>query len=482
MGGSTIKKAKGEEVFDESGGPSEMNTEDDLVSELTLSDEDSDTTRYSTSSDRRNYEAYETVRTRKLTYSRKRKIGNKNTMDGETSVNNRFEPLSRKDDSIDDNIDDDNTQQSEEQEISTKNFPPIVVKTGMPIKAFISEVNTYIKPEKAINFKNGRQKISIYTTSNEDFKKVQQELISRGHEFHTFSIKEERVKRLVIKGISSDYTPTEVEADLKRMGLDIIKVNNMYKAKNVPSNMFLVNFPKTTQLNTVLKSNKYQYICYQKVQWCKYKTPINKSVQCYRCQGFGHSSSNCNYKSRCVKCTAIHEPGKCPKTETEKPKCANCEGEHPANYRQCPNYISYVSKLEINRSKQNIKKKRTRPLTVFTTPNISYSNITKNQNMTNFPSLPKNKPLNSRQTNIASNINIPTQITPTQNLPSQTQRQTVIPPSTENFSFAEEVRQLFKCNLFELGAHLSTFLPQYKQCTDKGTKMMLILDFIAQFQ
>jgi len=41
----------------------------------------------------------------------------------------------------------------------------------------------------------------------------------------------------------------------------------------------------------------------------------------------------------------------CPKPETEKLKCGNCEGDHPANYRGCPAYKE-VQKAQLQGKQQ----------------------------------------------------------------------------------------------------------------------------------
>lgn len=467
----TTKKIRSE-YTDESPGPSDMKIDELAVQEVsttpeTSTDEEGTTVEGSVDSNVINYENFEQVRVKKNNI-RRRKISNIKSTPQEISVKNKFDILSNKDD---------NKDETEEKETTTKLFPPIVVRTGMTFKAFISEVQTFIKQGNATNYKIGWGTFSIYTSTIEDFKTVQEKLKDKKYEFHTYSPKEERNKRLVIKGISCEFTTTEVEEELIKLGLEIIKVSNIFKAKNTPSNMFLVNFPKSVQLNTVLKSNKFQYICYQKVKWCKYTPQINNSVQCYRCQGFGHSSSNCNYPQRCVKCTTIHETGKCPKTLEEKPKCSNCQGEHPANYRQCPHFVNYVSKLEVNKSKIPIKKYiNTRP-TAFTTPNISYSNITKSNNMTQFPLLTQSKNINTAQKSNNSNINIPQQT-----IQTQSQTQTVLPTNEINFNFEEEVNRLFKCSIEELGTLLDEFLPKLYKSTSNSAKQIQIINFIAQFK
>nr|CAH7723741.1 unnamed protein product [Callosobruchus chinensis] len=58
--------------------------------------------------------------------------------------------------------------------------------------------------------------------------------------------------------------------------------------------------------------------------------------QCYRCQMFGHSQTNCTGAPRCVRCAGSHRAQECKVPDTHKPECANCAGEHPASYGGCP--------------------------------------------------------------------------------------------------------------------------------------------------
>ena len=42
-------------------------------------------------------------------------------------------------------------------------------------------------------------------------------------------------------------------------------------------------------------------------------TSTNKSMQCFRCQNFGHKAEFCNMKDRCVKCDGQHNTRACAK-------------------------------------------------------------------------------------------------------------------------------------------------------------------------
>lgn len=56
------------------------------------------------------------------------------------------------------------------------------------------------------------------------------------------------------------------------------------------------------------------------------------------CQECGHTRSYSGYPSRCVRCGAFHPSFDCPNPPGTPPKCALCQGSHPASYRGCSVY------------------------------------------------------------------------------------------------------------------------------------------------
>lgn len=67
--------------------------------------------------------------------------------------------------------------------------------------------------------------------------------------------------------------------------------------------------------------------------------PLRKNTkiipQCKRCQGFNHMQVYCRKESRCVKCAGKYLTRNCNISRLTAPKCINCKGSHPANYRGC---------------------------------------------------------------------------------------------------------------------------------------------------
>jgi hypothetical protein len=73
----------------------------------------------------------------------------------------------------------------------------------------------------------------------------------------------------------------------------------------------------------------------------------NGPAQCYRCQQFGHSSKGCFVEPRCLKCSGKHLSRECKATEASNfvRKCANCGGQHCANYRGCEAFKAAKAKM-----------------------------------------------------------------------------------------------------------------------------------------
>lgn len=120
---------------------------------------------------------------------------------------------------------------------------------------------------------------------------------------------------------------------------------------------------------------------YTKTKWETYKK-VKQYTQCFRCQRFGHGAMNCNMRPRCVKCGQEHLPHECNlvKTDTSKATCANCGGDHPANFGRCPELEKYLQ-TKLNRAKETAKTQMTaRPLPASTVrQGMSYSAASRNE-------------------------------------------------------------------------------------------------------
>lgn len=97
------------------------------------------------------------------------------------------------------------------------------------------------------------------------------------------------------------------------------------------------------------------------VSWRYFTRKPNDSVQCHRCQRFGHGMRFCNISPLCVKCGEKHLTANCElpvkanlkdaSSTRSHIRCANCSGNHTANFRGCPSRLSYIKQLEENRQR-----------------------------------------------------------------------------------------------------------------------------------
>ncbi|GFU83504.1 nucleic-acid-binding protein from transposon X-element [Trichonephila clavipes] len=96
--------------------------------------------------------------------------------------------------------------------------------------------------------------------------------------------------------------------------------------------LFLLSLPKNEPNKDVYNITE---LCYMKIKI----EPLEKKkgpAQCFRCQGFFHSSKFCTRNPKCVKCGQPHLTSDCKKTKDTEATCCHCQGNHPANFSGCP--------------------------------------------------------------------------------------------------------------------------------------------------
>ena len=69
--------------------------------------------------------------------------------------------------------------------------------------------------------------------------------------------------------------------------------------------------------------------------------------QCFKCCGLGHTQKNCSSKSpKCLRCAKEHSYKDCDLDPTTSAyKCANCQGDHSADSKDCPILSEHTNKL-----------------------------------------------------------------------------------------------------------------------------------------
>lgn len=290
-----------------------------------------------------------------------------------TQTDNRFSglPLDPKDDSI--------------PTVSHQNKPPPIVLYG------IEDVNELSKlAETVVSAADFRLKIinknllHLKINTTENYKKVIDLVRQKGLIGHTFTRRDAKLYRIVIKNLHHTTPHEAIVEEIEKSGNKVCGeiINCRFGAEKIPTNTFFVNLEPNPN-NKAVKD--IEYIFHQRVKIenpRKQKTP----VQCHRCQQYGHSKNNCMRPYRCLKCAEGHKTSDCPKKDRNTPaKCALCDNDHPANYKGCQVF------KEILARKTNQLRPRTRPTS--TAPITESNNAPLTSNISG--SLPQTAPNNN---------------------------------------------------------------------------------------
>lgn len=226
-----------------------------------------------------------------------------------------------------------------------KRIPPIVIAKdlGNP-KELITNLKGIVKNQFELKIKN--KSTLLFTKTSVDYKSVLCYLKENKIDNHTYTLPEERNLKVVIKGLPVDIPTQDILEDLIAKQLSVVKVVQFKKKseeKETKLPVFTIYFSPGTTMQVVRKT---KVVCFCRVTWEKYVSK-QSVIQCYNCQKFGHLATNCNRRTTCKNCTGEHDSRNC--IEEQHLKCANCNGNHPANSPDCS---VMASKMEASSSRK----------------------------------------------------------------------------------------------------------------------------------
>ena len=237
------------------------------------------------------------------------------------------------------------TSQNFNRNSDVKNIksPPVVVAVS-ELKAFKSELTSFI-PDVKVSYQIGKRgECRVFTDNLDGHKRLLQYLAEKKHKFYSFDTKDARPFKVVLKGLSNDQTLTEIRSEIAELvGFTPSQVILMKKKSNnnihlgIRPELYLVHFNRNEVKNLKI-FEKAQFLFHVRVKWEHYKKHGVNLTQCRNCQKFGHGTRNCGLEAKCMICgNTSHTKDDCPVKETTGSfKCTNCGGNHKANFFNCP--------------------------------------------------------------------------------------------------------------------------------------------------
>lgn len=228
-----------------------------------------------------------------------------------------------------------------------------------------------------ITFKNTKTTKKLQVSNSDDFRAATAFLTSKGVQYHTFRLDEERTIKLVLRGIDSSVGAAYVkDALLEEHGISVDDVAQLTSHRGDNTNS-LEPRPKlplyvtyTKDRNTANKIRQITRLCFCRISAVENFRNIKGPIQCYRCQRFGHTSSFCSNDPRCMKCGANHSTHLCEKLRSLPAQCANCTLNHTSSYRGCQVYQDAMARINLP-GQTNPKPRHPRHLVDAPQPNIN---------------------------------------------------------------------------------------------------------------
>lgn len=203
-----------------------------------------------------------------------------------------------------------------------------------------------------------KEYIKITCASFDDHKLLTQYFEKKHLPYHTYGHPSKRKLKVVIKGLPYDIDLNHLKKELCSLAIPVIRIHkmNIKVFGKCPPIFVLAVVPYDDQGKNILK---LKMVSGKSV---KLEPPETKTIQCYRCQKWGHAQRYCHGQIKCVKCGDNHSYKKCERDPTkEDPKCANCGGDHTANYKKCgfcPDSIEFKVKLRLKQAQKKMLSNR----------------------------------------------------------------------------------------------------------------------------
>jgi Associated with zinc fingers len=213
--------------------------------------------------------------------------------------------------------------------------PPILLKNIKDYVSLCQLIRGHIGPKftTRTRYDNaGKNNVHLQLESSDDFRKMIKILDEKNADYHCYQLKEDKPYRVAIRFLHPTTNTDTIKDELQEKGFKVKNVQNvLHPVSKTPLPLFFVELERNVKNADIFNIKTLVYTRVRVEE--PYKR--NEIPQCHRCQEIGHTKTYCRHQPRCVKCGQEHLTAECDKPRTSPPRCALCQGEHPANYRGC---------------------------------------------------------------------------------------------------------------------------------------------------
>ncbi|GFU99387.1 nucleic-acid-binding protein from transposon X-element [Trichonephila clavipes] len=169
-----------------------------------------------------------------------------------------------------------------------------------------------------------------------EYRNLSHWLEQSGVEFKSFMLKQDRPIKVVIRGLPSNTEPDDIKSEIEAEGFKVAKISQMknYRSK-APMPLFYLQIENGAEAHKIYD---FTELFGTRIEVKPFERG-NKVNQCWRCQGWFHSSEVCHLPPRCVKCAGPHSAKDCTLDFNEQMKCANCSEDFKKIFNSGSNCI-----------------------------------------------------------------------------------------------------------------------------------------------
>ena len=147
---------------------------------------------------------------------------------------------------------------------------------------------------------------------------------------------------IIVNQIPRNWDIASIQPLIATRYPSMVQAVRMFR-ESKPTNRIRIDFRSNDDVQAILQCSNI-YIDSIRYPASPYK-PLARIDRCFRCQQFGHKSTNCTNEPKCYKCGEPHEYQK---VCSNAVKCANCLGSHMAGAPECLVKISYRKEQQQN--------------------------------------------------------------------------------------------------------------------------------------